>query len=1435
MKYLSFVTLWVLFNISSFAQLEVPFSSIPKEGTVLIFSHMDDDMIWMLPWWSKSEKFIGGAVPSAPVYETIVSKQQEYLDANGYNIDYESNWLNPWGKVTIEEYDSYYWGRDAAYSYMANEFLLCDWDDDNSVTVRTEVNRIKSKLEQYIANPEVSRIITHNNWGEYGHQHHRALNKAIRELAVKYRKDVWMLGCTYNPTDRLVDVPLPLGITFTRGDFNDAQLYNSIKDIYNNYWHWTFGPYDDLYVPSGYHPFIKIVDNGIDWSGILAALPPPYNFDNTITAPGPEQSRTGAYILDGIDDYISLANNQNSTFSYAMWVRPDEINYGMDIFRLTEYPSSELFDRNLVLNSNGQVMAYLNDGAQKTVASTTLLSAGNWTHIAVTSDGTSFNIYINGILENTVFAGASAETFSTPEFVLGQAMLTPNFFKGQLSDIKLFDYSLSASEIASLAGPNPPPNFTISANAGIGGSITPSGETTVLGGTSVTYSISSEPYYTINDVTIDGVSQVIANSYTFSNVSDNHTIAVNFGSQTGNIALKKATACSSFLGQPCYMAWDDSHANDEDGSNSSTWVAEGTFPHWWRVDLGEIYDISYIVVRNRVSDPNFIAQDYYRYEIWAFTNEQDSTLIVQKSDNNPATDEGDRYPVAATARYLKVYITYSSNNSATISDFRVYGVLNPNFIKINSVAKTWGTIIPAGDLNYSVGTNVTYSIIPDFGYEISDVMVDGASVGAVSEYTFTGVGADHIIEAKFTSTMQNIALGKTATAESFQDQDDWWGPSKAIDEDGSNASCWATNVADQWWKIDLGAIYDISYLVIRGYVDTNCNPRYYHYNINSSLDDEEYTQIAEKTNNNIVTDKGDVYIISIRTRYLLVNMISSSYDTGVQISDFRVYGSRTPGLWTGGISSDWNNSANWNDGTIPTSDDDVVIMNAPNDPICNDLTIGSMGSLTIKPGGALTISGTLTNSGTLNLESDANGIASLIVGTYTRETGGTENIEMYLTGGGVEPNYTWHYISSPVSSLSTDVFTTGANPSQNLAAYIESHSSTDLNQRWNAWDGWDYSIGGYPETPITFNNLEVGSGYNYYYYNTIKRTFGGVENGSLNTGQVTKNLSYTGETVNLATQGWNLLGNPYTASINWDDISRSETGVDNAIYFTNEGGFCSYVDGVGVPSGTTGTIPPMQGFFVKANQENCNITFSPDNRIHSNVNRYKARTIIPLIRLKIENQNANDETVIRFNNKATATFDSEFDAYKFNKSSSVSLWTSIGQVSYSINSIPLPESETEVPLAMKTSKSGSSILTVTELQGLEDYNIYLLDKLLGTTTNLRTNPTINFSASKEMLADRFLVKIVFNPKENPVTQGSIFNVYFSKDFVNIQTLSDMWDGLSGSVDLIDLSGKTIWKIENIEFWKNSLIQIPATGYQGLLFVKMQSGLMRHVEKVMIVR
>jgi hypothetical protein len=501
------------------------------------------------------------------------------------------------------------------------------------------------------------------------------------------------------------------------------------------------------------------------------------------------------------------------------------------------------------------------------------------------------------------------------------------------------------------------------------------------------------------------------------------------------------------------------------------------------------------------------------------------------------------------------------------------------------------------------------------------------------------------------------------------------------------------------------------------------------------------------------------------------------------------------------------------------------------------LTISNGGSLTIGPLGNATIGG-LTNNGTLNLKSDATGIASLIVDTYARGTGGIENIELYLTGGGnqIENNWKWHYISSPVTSLSvSDVIGTGAGSTNNLAAYYETYATpTNKNLGWYGYDGWNYqNANGTPYGPTIPDPLEIGRGYNYFSYGDATRTFGGT----INTGFYPRNLSYTGATNNMGTKGWNLIGNPYTAGINWDDVSRSPTGIDNAIYFTKDNGFASYINGVGNPDGTTGFIPPMQGFFVKANQPSRNITFNPINRIHTGQNRFKGEgEIIPLLRLKIEGLNMSDEAVIRFNEKAKTTFDEEFDAYKFSTTgTAVSLWTFIGPVNYSINSIPFPEIKTEIPVGMNAIESGTFKLTATQLQGLDNYNIYLIDKLTGNTTDLKITPSINFAASDGMVTDRFVIKVIniLTGIENPVISKSVFNIYSSKDFVNIQTLSDEWDGKSGSVDLIDMTGRTIRKIDNEEFSKNSLIRIPVTGYSGIYFVKVQSGFMRYVGKVMI--
>ena len=66
-----------------------------------------------------------------------------------------------------------------------------------------------------------------------------------------------------------------------------------------------------------------------------------------------------------------------------------------------------------------------------------------------------------------------------------------------------------------------------------------------------------------------------------------------------------------------------------------------------------------------------------------------------------------------------------------------------------------GTVSPAGSVSVSSGSSQTFTITPTPGYSITSVLVDGASVGAVSSYTFSNVTANHTISATFALTTQS--------------------------------------------------------------------------------------------------------------------------------------------------------------------------------------------------------------------------------------------------------------------------------------------------------------------------------------------------------------------------------------------------------------------------------------------------------------------------------------------------------------------------------------------------------------------------------------------------------------------------------------------------------------------------------------------------------
>ncbi len=77
-----------------------------------------------------------------------------------------------------------------------------------------------------------------------------------------------------------------------------------------------------------------------------------------------------------------------------------------------------------------------------------------------------------------------------------------------------------------------------------------------------------------------------------------------------------------------------------------------------------------------------------------------------------------------------------------------------------------GTVSPSGTQTVRHGEDLAVTITPEEGYVVEDVLVDGASVGAVEAYTFEKVTTDHSLEASFKPDAANEA-GETAALEVY--------------------------------------------------------------------------------------------------------------------------------------------------------------------------------------------------------------------------------------------------------------------------------------------------------------------------------------------------------------------------------------------------------------------------------------------------------------------------------------------------------------------------------------------------------------------------------------------------------------------------------------------------------------------------------------------
>ncbi len=244
--------------------------------------------------------------------------------------------------------------------------------------------------------------------------------------------------------------------------------------------------------------------------------------------------------------------------------------------------------------------------------------------------------------------------------------------------------------------------YTITASAGANGSITPSGAVAVNWGADQAFTIAPAAGYHVADVLVDEVSVGEGGTYTFSNVTANHSIAASFDINTYTLSYTAGTGGT--------LTGDALQTVSHGGSGTAVTA---------------------------------VANEGYHFVGWS-----DGGLTAERTDTNIAAD-------------LSVTANFEENATVTYT--------------ITASAGEHGSIAPSGAVVVNEGASQTFNITPEAGHHVTDVVVDGVSIGANSTYTFNNVTANHTISASFainTYTLTYTAgTGGTLSGDAVQSVD----------------------------------------------------------------------------------------------------------------------------------------------------------------------------------------------------------------------------------------------------------------------------------------------------------------------------------------------------------------------------------------------------------------------------------------------------------------------------------------------------------------------------------------------------------------------------------------------------------------------------------------------------------------------------------------
>jgi len=298
---------------------------------------------------------------------------------------------------------------------------------------------------------------------------------------------------------------------------------------------------------------------------------------------------------------------------------------------------------------------------------------------------------------------------------------------------------------------------TITAGADEHGSISPSGPVSVDQGLNQAFTITPDQYYHIADVAVDGSSVGTNSTYTFEDVTADHSISASFAIDTfkttasagqgGSISPSGITQVNALTNQT-FTITPDAHYHVLDV------VVDGS-----SVGVVGSYQFSSITANHTISvtfehDPLTISASAGDH---GSINPANSVSVpYQQSRSFTFTPEANYHvqDVVVDGVSVGVLPGYTFENVIENHTISVSFAINQH--TITSSAGLHGLISPSGSVKVNYGSSKEFTITPDAGFRLKNLVVDGVSVGRSGKYTFSNVKGNHTISAAFESDPNKV-------------------------------------------------------------------------------------------------------------------------------------------------------------------------------------------------------------------------------------------------------------------------------------------------------------------------------------------------------------------------------------------------------------------------------------------------------------------------------------------------------------------------------------------------------------------------------------------------------------------------------------------------------------------------------------------------------